>query len=277
MVAEGMLGSDQEAILCHRAANVMLDTVLVQGHATVTSAVAAHNVPHMSLLPDRRGVETSTESVVHVYGNFLADCAASRCVDWERCTSNDIWEVYNLLGVEACAHVLFEQLKLVISFDGQYVDDRHLMLIVESICRTGRLVPLNRHGINRSDTSPLMQCSFEETLDVLFEASGWSKAENARGVTTSIMTGQQGFFGSGVADVLFHERCLAKSAPPPPMPAQSVPRVMRSTCRVHTRRPDDVAHVEYTLDACHAATATWPPFSSATRPRVPFRPASPEP
>ena len=71
-------------------------------------------------------------------------------VEFERCTSNNVWETLTILGIEACAHVLFDQIKAVISFDGQYVDDRHLVLIVDSMCRNGKLMPLNRHGINRT-------------------------------------------------------------------------------------------------------------------------------
>jgi len=145
-----------------------------------------------------------TESVVHAYGHFLVDCASSPCVDWTRCTSNDVWEVYDALGIEACAHVMFDQLKAVVSFDGTYVDDRHILLIVDTACRNGSIMPLNRHGINRAvDSSPLMKCSFEETTDVLSDAALFAESENAKGVTASIMTGQMAALGTGTVDVFF--------------------------------------------------------------------------
>ena len=43
---------------------------------------------------------------VHAYGaNVLMDASGSDAIDWERSTSNDIWEVYHSLGIEAAAHV----------------------------------------------------------------------------------------------------------------------------------------------------------------------------
>jgi DNA-directed RNA polymerase II subunit RPB1 len=34
-------------------------------------------------------------------------------------------------------------------------------------CR-GHFMAITRHGINRTDHGPLQQCSFEETVDILF-------------------------------------------------------------------------------------------------------------
>jgi len=35
----------------------------------------------------------------------------------------------------------------------------------------GTLMAINRHGINRNDSGPLLKCSFEETVDQFFESS----------------------------------------------------------------------------------------------------------
>ena len=249
----GGLARDQEAILIHRAANMLLDTVLVCGHPQVTGAapVAAQRLKEETGNPTHSAVLVEEEHTVIAYGAFLADCAASDVVDWERCTSNDMWEVYHTLGIEACAHVLYDQLKAVISFDGQYVDDRHLALIVDSMCRSGKIVPLNRHGINRADTSPLMRASFEETIDVLCDAAVYAETENARGVTTSIMTGQLAEVGSGTADVLFHETCIPKSMQRVDQDCVTTQRrVLRSTCRsyVEDTKTNAIENVEYIFD-----------------------------
>lgn len=271
MVEVGGLGPDREAILCHRAANVLLDTAVISGHPDVSNAEAAASTRLDGLACGGRAQE---EHVVHAYGTFLADCAASHCVEWERCTSNDIWEVYHTLGVEACAHVLFDELKAVLSFDGSYQDERHLMMIVDTICRNGALMPLNRHGINRSDASVLMRASFEETIDVLCDAAMHGEEENARGVSTSIMLGQLAHCGSGTARVLFHERCLKPTHDELATALRPRTRVLRSTCRSHTAtEPEQV--VEYVHDAMRPATARPPSPPEAKPKRARFRPASP--
>ena len=229
MVEAGGLAAEQEALLCHRATSVLLDTMVVCGHPSVTGATAAE--------------AADGERVVHAYGSFLVDAAACAAVDWERSTSNDVWEVYHALGVEACAHVFFDQIRAVVSFDGTYVDERHMMLIVDSMLRGGSIMPLNRHGINRSDASPLMRCSFEETTDVLCDAAVFAEAENARGVTTSIMTGQLTHFGTGAVEVLLADRGGgapssggAAGGGDAGARARARGRVLRSTCRSHRAR-----------------------------------------
>ena len=279
MMAAGNLVADQEAILCHRATNILLDTVLVCGHPHVSSASMVES-SRLTICPDARTINTVNEFTIHAYGSFLTDCAASNVVEWERCTSNDVWEVLTTLGIEACAHVLFDQLKTVISFDGQYVDDRHLALIVDSMCRSGKLVPLNRHGINRADTSPLMRASFEETIDVLCEAAAYAETENAKGVTTSIMTGQLAEFGSGMSDVLFHESCLPMRQEVQEVNAQKIAKtVLRSTCRSYIQDTNTTQTVEYVFGDIRpsAARPLSPciPDNEKQRQRVRFRPVSP--
>ena len=232
MAAHGGLTDEQEAILLHRAMLGLLDTVLVGGHPDVRGAAAA---------------PVGEEWVVHVYGNLLSECAAfDEAVAWERCTSNDVWEVYHVLGVEACAHVLFEQIKAVVSFDGTYVDDRHLLQIVDTICRMGTLTPLTRHGINRTSATPLMRCSFEETTDVLCNAALFAESENALGVTTSIMTGQRCRFGTGAVDVLFPREMLRDCLPPA---QRRRGRVLRSTCRSTDLHVHKEEVLEYVLES----------------------------
>lgn len=265
MMRVGGLAAEQEALLCHRAVNVLLDTVVVSGHPGVTGATAAEVTRS----------DGQTEHVVHAYGSVLVDAAALHCVDWAQCTSNDLWEVYHTLGIEACANVVFEQIKAVVSFDGTYVDDRHLLTIVDSMCRGGTLMPLNRHGINRTDASPLMRCSFEETMDVLCNAAVFSDVENARSVTASIMTGQLSSLGTGTVDARFRTKTA------PIREALRVPpgTVLRSTCRSYIPPTESEEVVEYVFDDPHPGGTR--PLSPPTlegaqaRKRARFRPTSP--
>jgi DNA-directed RNA polymerase II subunit RPB1 len=36
---------------------------------------------------------------------------------------------------------------------------------------------ITRHGINRTDSSPLAQCSFEETVDILLRAAMYAEKD----------------------------------------------------------------------------------------------------
>ena len=57
-----------------------------------------------------------------------------------------------------------KELHHVISFDGSYVNYRHLALLCDIMTCRGHLMAVTRHGINRQEVWALMRCSFEETV-----------------------------------------------------------------------------------------------------------------
>ena len=50
----------------------------------------------------------------------------------------------------------------------RYVNYRHLAALCDSMTARGHFMAITRHGINRTESGPLAQCSFEETVDILF-------------------------------------------------------------------------------------------------------------
>ena len=276
--------SDREAVLCHRVVSTLLDTLALSGHPNVKSASIME--VHNEYLDADGVLMRENEYVVSTLGSCLLDCSASPCVDWVRTTSNDIVEIIELMGIEAAAAQLFEQLSTVVSFDGTYIDPRHLTIIVNTMCKGGGLMALNRHGINRSDTGPLGKCSFEETPDILHDAAMFAETDNAQGISTSIMTGQLARIGSGSSDILFHSRCFD--------PRQvhkehkTLQKPWRSTCRCYTStmRMEDIEYVDNVHDTKINQPELQKPFldadelkeSSDKEPsakRMRFRPRSP--
>lgn len=175
-----------EGLLCHKIMSIMLDTVAISGHLHIQGAQVTSV-----------GDDEEKEYVVDTMGCNLIDLSAASCVDWYRTTTNDTNEVHACLGLEAAVSVLFSELMTTISFDGTYVDPRHVMLIVNTMTRGGYIMPLSRHGINRMDTGPLLRCSFEETPDILCDAACFGEKDNGHGVSQNIMTGKLPEIGSG--------------------------------------------------------------------------------
>ena len=68
------------------------------------------------------------------------------------------------LGIEAVRKAIEREMFHVISFDGSYVNYRHLALLCDIMTAKGHLMAITRHGINRQDTGALARCSFEETV-----------------------------------------------------------------------------------------------------------------
>lgn len=89
-------------------------------------------------------------------------------VDYKRTVSNHLIEIMDVLGIEAARLALLKEMRGVIEFDGSYVNYRHLAALVDSMTSRGHFMAITRHGINRQENGPLAQCSFEETVDILF-------------------------------------------------------------------------------------------------------------
>ncbi|XP_016312401.1 LOW QUALITY PROTEIN: DNA-directed RNA polymerase II subunit RPB1-like [Sinocyclocheilus anshuiensis] len=163
------------------------------------------------------------EWILETDGVSLMRVLSEKDVDPVRTTSNDIVEIFTVLGIEAVRKALERELYHVISFDGSYVNYRHLALLCDTMTCRGHLMAITRHGINRQDTGPLMKCSFEETVDVLMEASSHGECDPMKGVSENIMLGQLAPAGTGCFDLLLDaEKCKYGMEIPTNIPGISV-------------------------------------------------------
>merc|ERR1712222_238257 len=116
---------------------------------------------------DDVGFEEKDEWVLETDGVNLLAVLGVEYIDPTRTISNDIVEVFVVLGIEGVRGAILSELRNVISFDGSYVNYRHLACLVEVMTMHGHLMAVDRHGINRVESGPLLRCSFEETVDML--------------------------------------------------------------------------------------------------------------
>ncbi len=77
----------------------------------------------------------------------------------------------------------------MISFDGAYVNYRHLSVLVDVMTFMGALMAVSRHGINRGESGPLLRASFEETFEILMQAAMFAQSDMLQGVTENILLG----------------------------------------------------------------------------------------
>ncbi|OWF51528.1 DNA-directed RNA polymerase II subunit RPB1-like [Mizuhopecten yessoensis] len=148
------------------------------------------------------------EWILETDGTALMKVLSQRDVDPIRTTSNDIVEVFATLGIEAVRKSIEKEMNHVISFDGSYVNYRHLALLCDVMTAKGHLMAITRHGINRQETGALARCSFEETVDILMEAAAHGECDPMKGVSECIMLGQLAKIGTGSFDLLLDaEKC----------------------------------------------------------------------
>ncbi|CAD7704200.1 unnamed protein product [Ostreobium quekettii] len=154
------------------------------------------------------GYREHKECLLDTEGVNLLEVMCQPGVDYTRTTSNHMVEVFSVLGIEAVRSGLLKELRGVIEFDGSYVNYRHLAILCDTMTYRGHMMAITRHGINRSEKSPLAQSSFEETVDVLFRAAMNAEVDIMQGVSENVMLGQLCPIGTGCFDLLLNERML---------------------------------------------------------------------
>uniref|UniRef100_A0A7S0YI02 DNA-directed RNA polymerase subunit n=1 Tax=Polytomella parva TaxID=51329 RepID=A0A7S0YI02_9CHLO len=144
-------------------------------------------------------------------GTNLREVLAFENVDFRRTTTNNILEVFEVLGIEAGRAALFNEIRSVLQGDGSYINFRHISALVDIMTCKGNLMAITRHGINRNGNGPLTQCSFEETVDILFRAACFAERDNLQGVSDNIMLGNLCPIGTGCFDLTLDEKALEDS------------------------------------------------------------------
>ncbi|XP_059613251.1 DNA-directed RNA polymerase II subunit RPB1 [Phlebotomus argentipes] len=142
------------------------------------------------------------EWLLETDGTSMMKVLSERDVDPVRTYSNDICEIFQVLGIEAVRKSVEKEMNAVLQFYGLYVNYRHLALLCDVMTAKGHLMAITRHGINRQDTGALMRCSFEETVDVLMDAAAHAEVDPMRGVSENIIMGQLPKMGTGCFDLL---------------------------------------------------------------------------
>ncbi|KAI1719686.1 RNA polymerase rpb1, domain 1 domain-containing protein [Ditylenchus destructor] len=189
----------------------MLSDLTLQGIESISKVYmhkpASDDKKKVVITPDG-GIQMVAEWILETDGTSLLKVLSEPNVDSVRTSSNDICEIFEVLGIEAVRKAIEREMNNVISFDGSYVNYRHLALLCDVMTAKGHLMAITRHGINRQETGALMRCSFEETVDILMEAAVHSECDPVKGPSECIMLGQLSRCGTGCFDlVLDSEKC----------------------------------------------------------------------
>ncbi|ODQ55873.1 Rna polymerase II [Saitoella complicata NRRL Y-17804] len=200
----------EEETFLQRMAELMLDQTTLRGVPGIDRVFMSEQ--DRSIINAAGAYEKQKEWTLDTVGLNLSDVMQLDHVDCQRIYSNSFVEINQVFGIEACRAALHRELEKVLSFDGAYVNYRHLALLCDIMTYRGRIMPISRFGINRAETGALMRSSFEETVEILNEAAAHGERDDCRGVSENIMLGQLAPMGTGEFDVLLDEELLAQFA-----------------------------------------------------------------
>jgi DNA-directed RNA polymerase II subunit RPB1 len=152
------------------------------------------------------GYAQKEQYVLDVDGTNLYQLMVFPGADGTRTFSNDIHEINDVFGIEAARLAIFEEFSEV--FVSEKVNYHHLSVLVDSMTFSGRIVAVNRFGMNKNETGVLARSSFEETSKNMFNAAMGGEYDTMRGVSANIMFGQKPPCGTGFVDILVDESRL---------------------------------------------------------------------
>ena len=117
------LGQEDDVFLKRLEKN-MLQTLRLRGVEDVKKVFMREE--KKTVWDDEKGFDRVVEWVLETDGTSLMSVLGVDYVDATRTISNDIVEVFMVLGIEGVRAAILSELRNVISFDGSYVNYRHL-------------------------------------------------------------------------------------------------------------------------------------------------------
>ncbi|MCI4343960.1 MAG: DNA-directed RNA polymerase subunit A'' [Thermoplasmata archaeon] len=160
------------------------------------------------------------EYVIYTEGSNLDGVLEIPGVDGVRTTTNSVFEIYRVYGVEAARAALIHETNRTLAEQGLGVDIRHLMLVADVMTNEGDIRAIGRHGISGKKTSVLARAAFEITAAHLLRAAIIGEVDELKGVAENIIVGQPITLGTGAVNLVYRPipGALPKRAPAPLTP-----------------------------------------------------------
>jgi len=136
-------------------------------------------------------------------GSNLVAALSTEGVDHRRTISNNIYEVAEVLGIEAARTLIIKEMKNVLDEQGLDVDLRHIMLVADAMTLNGRIRQVGRHGVAGEKPSVLARAAFEVTVKHLVDAAVRGEIDELKGVVENVMVGSRIVpLGTGIVKLL---------------------------------------------------------------------------
>jgi len=146
------------------------------------------------VLPVKKG----DEYIIVTAGSNLKDVFKLEFVNPDKTTTNDIFEIEKILGVEAARQATMNEVAKVIDEQGLNVDIRHIMLVSDIMTTSGTVLGVNRYGIVKEKPSVLARASFETPIKHIINASQSGEIDYLRSVIENVMINQVVPVGTGL-------------------------------------------------------------------------------
>ncbi|MDD5178114.1 MAG: DNA-directed RNA polymerase subunit A'' [Candidatus Nanoarchaeia archaeon] len=143
-------------------------------------------------------IKQTNEFVILTAGSNLKEVIKVPEVDETRTRCNNIFEMYEVFGVEAARNTIIEEAKKVIQDQGLDIDIRHIMFIADLMCVGGDVKGITRSGITGEKESVLARASFETPIKHLIDAAIIGEEDSLSSVIENVILNQPVPLGTGL-------------------------------------------------------------------------------
>jgi len=185
----------------------LLTSIIIRGIGGIKSVSYRKDTNYYELRDGK--YEQITQYILDTDGSNFLEVINHPYVNGNAVLSSHVHDIYENLGIEAARAILLSEITNLFA-DAGGVDFRHLGLLCDWMTRVGKLLSVDRYGINKQDIGPLAKASFEETEKILLKAALFGEIDPITGVSANIMTGQPIKGGTGFSELLLDEAALMR-------------------------------------------------------------------
>ncbi len=151
------------------------------------------------------------EYILLTEGSNLRDALEVEGVNPDKIYTNNLREIFEVLGIEATRNAIIEEALKVLDEQGMDVDVRHIILVADMMTVDGTIRQIGRHGISGLKHSALARAAFEVTINHLLGAGITGARDPLRGITENVILGQLIPLGTGSIDLLMNPQSSVPS------------------------------------------------------------------
>lgn len=140
--------------------------------------------------------------IILTAGSNLEEVFNLKGIDKEKTTTNNIYEIMRVLGIEAARQAIMNEAKKVIEKQGIDINEKHIKLVADAMTQSGTIKGVTRVGIISDKSSILARASFETPIKHFVNASIAASTDHLVSVIENLILNQPVPVGTGLPGLL---------------------------------------------------------------------------
>jgi len=202
------LDQSDEIYMLRNFQDSLLNNIVLRGVQDIENVIP-RKLQNVVAKTDGKYVKKDTW-ILDTTGTNMLDILGTDFIDYKRTFSNDIGEMFNVLGIEAARQSIFNEFTEVMEFSDVNINYHHVSLLCDRMTVKHDMVAIFRSGLHNDNIGPIAKATFEVHTEILLQAARHGDFDEMRGVSANVMCGQFGYYGTGAFNVILDMKELAK-------------------------------------------------------------------